>query len=89
MHYPQVAHDPVKDLSSADIMKEIRQFTNEERSSRILVLVVASHGNEKDYILCSDGSVCKVQDILDALNINTDQPKVSCWPLSLCINMLM
>ena len=79
----------MKDLSSVDIMKEIRQFADEQRSSRILLLVVASHGNEKDDILCSDGSVCKVQDILDALNIETDQPKVRCWLLSLCIDMLM
>ena len=89
MYYLQVPHDTVKDLPSADIMTEIRQFTYEERSSRILLLVVTSHGNEKDDILCSDGSICKVQDILDALNINTDQPKVSCWLLSLCIDMLM
>ena len=79
----------MKDLSSADIIKEIRKFTYDERSSRILLLVVTSHGNEKDDILCSDGSVCKVQDILDALNIKTDQPKVRCWLLSLCIDMLM
>ena len=78
MYYPQVPHDTVKDLSSADIIKEIKQFADEERSSRIVLLVVTSHGNEKDDILCSDGSICKVQDILDALNINTDQPKVSC-----------
>ena len=79
----------MKDLSSVDIMNEIRQFADEQRSSRILLLVVASHGNEKDDILCSDGSVCNKKEILDALNVNAHQPKVSCQLLAFCSAMLM
>ena len=62
--------------TSSDILSVVKEFAHSNKSSRILVLAVMSHGDTKDNIVCNKGSVCGIQFILKELNVSRDQPKV-------------
>ena len=70
----QVMNPLLTDLPAQEALDRIRQFAEEEAESRLLLLVIMSHGR-KESIVFLDRNVT-VQEIIDALNVTVSQPKV-------------
>lgn len=78
--------DEVIDSPFSDIQQKIRAFAIAQRSAKILVLVIMSHGDEKDNMLFSSRSLTK-RDILNLVEQSQIQVLSLTLIMSCCFYM--